>query len=60
MPQLKLLADGRLQLIEPDDLAIQQEIDEADLAWEMMNGRSPSRSPSPIFRRRNLQLDREV
>jgi hypothetical protein len=59
MPQLKLLPDGRLQLIEHEDLAIQQEMEEADLAWELMNGRSPSRSPSPIFRRRR-QLDLEV
>jgi hypothetical protein len=57
MPTLKLLPDGRLQLLEPEDLAIQQEMDEADLGWERTYGRSPSRSPSPIFRRRHLPLE---
>ena len=60
MPQLKIRSDGRLQLIEPEDLAIQQEMEEADLAWERTYGRSPSRSPSPIFRRRHLPPDPEV
>jgi hypothetical protein len=60
MPQLKIRPDGRLQLIEPEDLAIQQEMEEADLAWERTYGRSPSRSPSPIFRRRYLPPDPEV
>jgi hypothetical protein len=49
MPQFHDKPDRTLKLLEGEDLVVQQQMDEVDLAWEKTFGRSPLRSPSPIY-----------